>query len=221
MLSQTCLWPLDRGNREKKQNSCWPLHTAGQKLRCLITWYLLSFQSEWKKVICLKRKIQKTSLKKITDISDCKLPTAVPIQLHTSCFQSPLQPGLYHWAASPICITDTEIPQLHEKRNVPVPGEPYTSCKPGQWKRRDTPITKNTPPLTVRVNIEMNHDITWVFFWKEKSFDKNQNFLLKIFWFCRNGSKEFLGDFCLGILHLKFTRKLHQVNSHYKGSTSG
>lgn len=47
---------------------------------------------------------------------------AVPIQLHTSCSQPPLQPGLCHWAASPRCITDTEISQLHEKRNVPIPG---------------------------------------------------------------------------------------------------
>ena len=174
-----------------------------------------------RKGYALKEKFRRLHLKKNTDISDCKPPVAAPIQLHTSCSQSPLQPGLCHWAASPRCITDTEIPQLHEKSNVPVPGEPYTSWKPGQWKRRDTPITKNTPPLAARVNVKTNHDIAWFFFWRANNFDKNKNFLLKILWFCGNGSKGLLGDFCLGILHLKFTGNLHQMNSHYKGSTSG
>lgn len=37
-LSLTPLW----GKQEKSHNSCWPLHTDGQKLRCLINQYLLT-----------------------------------------------------------------------------------------------------------------------------------------------------------------------------------
>lgn len=66
----------------------------------------------------------------------------------------------------------------------------------GHWKTKDTPITKNTPPLAARVNIEMNYDIACFFFSEEKIIlTKIRKFFWKYFDVVETGVSSCLGIF--------------------------